>query len=150
MTKIQSSSLLLPGAESSSFFSREKGSLRILTMTSHLVMITPNSNDLRDYHRLSGIGKLISDGAVLACYPLHDGTKDTIVSVGFLISCLSHNDSTPSRAHRGSCSTTSGLRSGNVGNINPWIPSEITMGSRWACTLPGSVSSLAISSWHAV
>ena len=46
----------------------------------------------RDYYRVSGIGKLISEGTVLACYPLHDGTKHTIVSVCLPISWLSHTD----------------------------------------------------------
>ena len=96
-----------------------------------------------------GIGKLISDGTVLACYPLHDGTKHTIVSVGLVMSRLSHAHNL-SRVLRGSCSMTSGLRLVNFGNINPWTPSETTTGSRWVSTLLGWVSSFAIFSLHAV
>ena len=47
---------------------------------------------LRDYYLASGIGKLISDGAVIACYPLHDGTKHTIVSLGLVRCWLSHTN----------------------------------------------------------
>ena len=61
--------------------------------TSPSVRLSELSNSLSDLYRVSGIGKLISEGTVLACYPLHDGTKHTIVSVGLPISWLSHTRS---------------------------------------------------------
>ena len=48
--------------------------------TSLSVILRELSTNLRDHYRVSGIGKLISDGAVIACYPLHDGTRYTTVS----------------------------------------------------------------------
>ena len=146
MTKTQSFSRSPPGAGLLSFFSRGKGSLRILMTTSPSVRLSELSNSLRDRYRVSGIGKLISDGAVIACYPLHDGTRYTTVSLGFIMSV---SLTLYFRARRGNFSMTSGLRSVNFGNINPWTPSEITTGSRWVSTLLGWVSSLAIFSWHA-